>query len=126
MTAIPEDIRELVDDLFKTYGNGSHPGLLFGAVCGLVLSERNDTRWQPIETAPKDGTVLDLWARREQTDKYERLADCHWCGMTDWLGNEYDGWDGLSPGLHRTYDNPTHWMPLPEPPIATAIRKEKT
>ena len=121
MTAIPEDITAAA---IRALMVAEHE--MVESVAQALLSERNATRWQPIETAPKDGTVVDLWARREQTDKYERLADCHWCGMTDWLGNEYDGWDGLSPGLRRTYDNPTHWMPLPEPPIATAIRKEKT
>ena len=29
--------------------------------------------WQPIETAPKDGTVVDLWVRGRG-----RVTDCVW------------------------------------------------
>lgn len=53
------------------------------------------TTWQPIETAPKDGTVIDLWY-----PDFGRLAD-------QWYDAD-DGWF-VAP-------NPTHWMPIPEPP----------
>jgi len=55
--------------------------------------------WKPISTAPKDGTeILGYWARSKVY------------GLTEWRG---DGWideegDPVS--------DPTHWMPLPEPP----------
>lgn len=54
--------------------------------------------WQPIETAPKDGTVIDLWSR-----DFGRLTD-------EWWDIEDQCW-ALS-GIAR----PTHWMPIPEPP----------
>ena len=61
--------------------------------------------WQPIETAPKDGTVIDLWADGQ------RLPNCKW---------RYGGWSqeyAEHPSAHfDIYDEPTHWMPLPEPP----------
>jgi hypothetical protein len=80
-------------------------------------------KWQPIETAPIDGTVVDLWAKRKGTlDTYERVADCFWGNVTDWWGHERQDWIGLYQHQHRSYENPTHWMPLPEPPTAeTAI-----
>jgi hypothetical protein len=69
-------------------------------------------KWQPIEMAPKDGTrvlgyfpcagqrVVTVMGWRENV--YER-GDPNW--TTD---------DGESACL--TYDPPTHFMPLPEPP----------
>lgn len=56
--------------------------------------------WQSIETAPKDGTIVDLWY-----PEYGRITD-------QWYDAE-DGW--------FTADNPTYWMPVPEQPGAEAI-----
>ena len=54
--------------------------------------------WQPIDTAPKDGTeVLLWWFRRHVVGSY--VAG----GWTDESLGQYDV-------------SPTHWMPLPEPP----------
>jgi hypothetical protein len=59
--------------------------------------------WQPIETAPKDGTTVDLWSGHHQ----RRWADCCWNDGKWWVYN-----NGYEP-----YEfDPTHWMPLPEPP----------
>lgn len=80
------------------------------------------TTWQDIETAPRDGTFVDLWRK-----DHGRLADCYWgrpsheCGESgqycdsDWHSLD-EGWvdgtfDHLIPG-----DDITHWMPLPSPP----------
>lgn len=59
--------------------------------------------WQPIETAPKDGTVVigydpsGAYATRSGFE-FMRWLDGQWC----------------DPETHRMY--PTHWMPLPDPP----------
>ena len=65
--------------------------------------------WQPIETAPKDGTLILGYKNGE-------MATVEWayCGESgDW--NLVVSWDGQP-------WTPTHWMPLPEPP--DTIRKE--
>jgi len=101
----------------------------------------NKSEWQPIETAPKDGTwilgfeiddnesCIVRWSSKE--DYIERskkegtatrlicarfLAGCferrehkrHWRYGADegWIHYEDDS----------VYLNPTHWMPIPEPP----------
>lgn len=64
--------------------------------------------WQPIETAPKDGT---------------RVLLIH--AQSGFVMGYYKSWqlDGKSGGLwryegiHTANVEPTHWMPLPKPPI---------
>lgn len=59
--------------------------------------------WQPIETAPKDGTVVLLWCKppknRGTRTRIARFA--------------YNRWSSHS-SCHAL--QPTHWMPLPDPP----------
>ena len=62
--------------------------------------------WQPIETAPRDGTLVDLWFAGHGWDC--RVSDCFW-------GGNY--WVRKGAGAYN--DDPkiiTHWQPLPEPP----------
>lgn len=69
--------------------------------------------WQPIETAPKDGTWLLLGQFSDSdTDDY-----CH--GVAHWHDG---GWtDGYQPDWYwRGAFEPTHWQPLPEPPEQSA------
>lgn len=93
------------------------------------------SKWQPIETAPKDGTPVDLWCVNEvDAIRIEdgshpvgvRLTDCWWEG--EWMRLMDDGyWDPVEGEPGGAYGlppwTPTHWMPLPEPP-ATLTRKE--
>lgn len=57
---------------------------------------------QPIETAPKDGTVIMVW--NVVTGAY--------------VTNHVDGeWPlGFWGRVGEWYPQPTHWMPLPDPP----------
>jgi len=79
------------------------------------IRELSSPTWQPIETAPKDGTVIDLWAVREATGEADRYANCIWA-RTVW-GGEPIG-EPRWQGLYDRYSvvTPTHWMPLPLPP----------
>jgi len=63
----------------------------------------NEPKWQPIDTAPKDGTRI--------------LVFCSHSNMTVetcWIKNEITlyGWWWNTKELNP----PTHWMPLPKPP----------
>ena len=63
--------------------------------------------WQPIESAPKDGTVIIV----SGGIAYWRERLNHWEGPSGWYtltGCEY-------PGKPIQW-NVTHWQPLPEPP----------
>ena len=70
--------------------------------------------WQPIDTAPKDGTVIDVWGHGR------RYPGVRW---THWIEPEFQNWEIEQPydalgGAHWDLPliSPTHWMPLPEPP----------
>ncbi len=54
--------------------------------------------WQPIETAPRDGTAVLTWTRIDGI-----VIACCFGGM--WMGE----------GLFAQF-LPTHWQPLPAPP----------
>ena len=77
------------------------------------------TGWQPIETAPRDGTEILMtngvdvssgqwFSEYGGTYDQEGAPNGDGCdaGWTDWSG-------GMQP-------DPTHWMPLPPPPIEPA------
>jgi len=81
--------------------------------------------WQPIETAPKDGTrvliaggTVSFWTERDVP--FSDISIAYWCGGYDphWRGEDMQAHDEWY--AHK----PTHWMPLPEPPLAA--RKEES
>ena len=81
-------------------------------------------KWQPIETAPKTGRTLLLgyhnalgkwrtlrgeWMSAERIDEWEEPEGCD----EGWYETSVENDD--IPNCWPT--NPTHWMPLPEPPV---------
>jgi hypothetical protein len=60
-------------------------------------------KWQPIKTAPKDGTAILVYASEEGYSGFFVVAWEH--GVVWRYG------DDLEP------PTPTHWMPLPNPPV---------
>ena len=65
------------------------------------------SEWQPIATAPRDGSAVDLW----HVNGY-RVADARWQKGASGVG----GWD-WGDGLYALGDQQfTHWMPVPAPP----------
>lgn len=81
--------------------------------------------WMPIETAPKDGTSIDVW-------NGERIPDVSWC-RPDGGSIDYKDWcasvaevHGYSVGwcMENIYPHPTHWMPKPSPPAIVPVGQE--
>ncbi|MGF6212396.1 hypothetical protein [Comamonas sp. 4034] len=60
------------------------------------IDEHHSERWQPIETAPKDGTTI--------------LLLCTSGGIADGC------WDLRDESWNYAYIDPTHWQPLPATP----------
>ena len=70
------------------------------------------TEWQPIETAPKDGTEVLLWGRY-WSDSQGLFSRPHVGSYVENL----ERWQvGVSHHDYRFRVRPTHWMPLPPPP----------
>ena len=74
-------------------------------------------KWQPIETAPKDGTrVMGRRNYAEQfTGKLRYEKHRTYFGKTSHI--PIYGWNyGREPEDQNLWE-PTHWMPLPSPPV---------
>lgn len=70
--------------------------------------------WQPIKTAPMDGTKL--WAYNPDNDGTSACYSCFYdrpCLYPD------GAFIAASVGDTDYFAEPTHWMPLPEPPKDT-------
>lgn len=69
--------------------------------------------WWPIESAPQDGTQVDLWVSWQGREF--RVADCGWAGTDEatagWRKFEPAGTYPLHPGCR-----PTHWRSIPSGP----------
>ena len=73
------------------------------------------SEWQPIETAPKDGTEILLlkeirWVNGDSKDG--RIGNGYWIAPY-WFEQKTEIWRSR---IDTWIDAPTHWMPLPEPP----------
>lgn len=74
-------------------------------------AENARLRWHPIETAPKDGTVIMLW----YVTKINRHASFHINIKVGKFLSDLGEWQvaGVGGNVAPTV---THWMPLPDPP----------
>jgi hypothetical protein len=70
------------------------------------------SQWQPIETAPKDGTQVLVWWRDFGTLRVASWSD-EWQQWIFWFG--FVAEPAAIP-CHELGKNHTHWMPLPPPP----------
>lgn len=119
-----EEIRALL----STSSRGEDLSSLAMTPASLPASDGIPSEWQPIETAPKDGTsvLLIQMSRGDYEDRqcvgwFVRQTGERW--ITDpggpnvkrrqnWTSERWQipGWEGLMP---------THWMPLPSAPIGS-------
>jgi hypothetical protein len=89
--------------------------------------------WRKIKTAPKDGTVVVLYCpagverQNYDTDPPYTIGyfgkSPHIGGKSSWYSvetimeyHDYGGMTGVSTWTETICVEPTHWMPLPQPP----------
>lgn len=78
-------------------------------------------KWQPIETAPKDGSDILLGTTAEANAGYGYVCEGHYVDEHGWYQANTDWTD--------TFDgevNPTHWMPLPPPPDTQGAERSES
>jgi len=97
---------------------------------GIMDSKKlNQSSWQPIKTAPKDGTEImaifcNDYGYQEKPTIYGPWTAAYRRGK--WMGS----WDGANviesqsdfgTDYKQTDLDPTHWQPMPKPPNATDL-----
>ncbi|WP_217693729.1 DUF551 domain-containing protein [Novacetimonas hansenii] len=70
----------------------------------IALEAADNAAWRPIESAPKDGSLVLVAVKHIG------------CDVVSFWGA---GWRETTNGL-MLRDNPTHWQPLPKPPTTYA------
>lgn len=96
---------ELLTDIFTAYESAKAPGL-----------------WQPIETAPKDGSSILLFGPCQWEDYYDEDPPHIGIGYyheDEWREPEDPNkgrWRLISDNPYSDYCQATHWMPLPPEP----------
>jgi hypothetical protein len=98
------------------------------------------TEWQPIESAPKDGSIVVLYcprgiSRQGYGDADPPVTIGHFAvgeygGPARWLSvesimevHDYGGMTGVSTAVEQIDVDPTHWLPLPALPGSSGDRK---
>ncbi len=93
---IPEEIMMHAERLHDEGGYKTVPQIIAEA----ILAERTAYHWQPIETAPKDGSDV-------------LLSSPNWHGDVVVGCWSFEGWRDREDSDKL---EPTHWMPLPAAP----------
>jgi hypothetical protein len=112
----PQDVREAAAMVCETVGQRWHGTQLEDACdecAGAIRAmELPPTGWQPIETAPQDGTRILLWRAghvicgRFDPDRRAAKPRPYWTHDAEFLLGKLDA----------RATAPTHWQPLPAPP----------
>jgi len=107
---MPDDIQKAARAVALVLCNSSES--MEAIVARALLAERERaTAWQPIETAPKDGTEVLLFFPLDGLDLRvwpQRIIAEYRHGLWVWQGRAVRGYS-------ESYQ-PTHWMPLPQEP----------
>ena len=114
MSELEAELRRLADAASKSF-DVEKSDVVRGAMLGARIAYREAADlardheakhrdgWMPIESAPRDGTALLAWRPGLLWPVAAQWADDDQRWELCW------NWDAI---------HPTHWRPLPEPPVA--------
>lgn len=113
--AVTPDIDRHLDQLLRAAGSGlrRYTNRIVINAMRKAMTEAMGAGWQPIETAPLNGTKVDLWVRpldAAANGNAGRIADA-WHESGRWM-RFVGGW----PHNVAQCGVPTHWCPLLPPP----------
>jgi hypothetical protein len=78
--------------------------------------------WSTMDTAPMDGSEVDLWMYHVETEIFYRETDCIFA-EDGWNAPADDG--GFYWIDHPGVLYPTHWMYAPDPPVTASETQRK-
>lgn len=102
-----------LNKLFREYGISTSTIRRLLKEAGVVYFRPTMVQWFPIVTAPRDGTevilckIMDFYKSSDPINEKYDFAIAGW-DQDDWM--IYSSDDVI-------FHDPTHWMPLPEPPV---------
>ncbi len=82
-------------------------------IVGKWWNKTMKPQWQPIETAPKDGSRVIMWGRYNSVCIAAWRDDRWFVDADESRAIESQTDFGIE---YKTFDFPSHWMPLPTPP----------
>ena len=103
----PEMIDKALNAWFASPPSESDQGLARSMRAALEAALKG---WQPIKTAPMDGTIMDVWCPEDTPQGGYRVPDSYW-STVDQI------WRRIGGASETTWmHQPTHWMPIPDAP----------
>lgn len=106
-----EAAAQVAQELFRVSLNGHQ-------LAAAIRALPDEDEWQPIETAPRDGTEILIGKWKERGGfRFCRSSWEHFPGNSMEGEQSYDWWACDDDHNDITEDEgPTHWRPLPAPP----------
>lgn len=102
------------------------PSVTFGdlrELLTLAKSVQVSEGWQPIETAPKDGTTVLIFVPTDAPNiAHPTPVFAAYSYGGEWVAQGCSASDGIY--LSFDADEPTNWMPLPNPPTLHSTGSE--
>lgn len=115
-------IRRYAPNSVIVHGNGAF--VLYADHVAALTAEQQAHQWQPIETAPKDGTEIIGWrkdcgpilVRWTSCDAFCTEAELEELNEEEAFTQDWFYADFVAGGRLEGSEVPTHWMPLPGDP----------
>jgi len=114
MTDMIERVARAIADAEGEKDWTSDPYGLFPALARAAI--RTMREWQPIETAPTDGTRFLAYRSGDDPEDIGVVSIIHRHDPGGALRNPKHNYETWVTDFGSPSTQPTHWMPLPEPP----------